>query len=176
MLSLFMVKQPQIAFARKLRKDMSLPEMLIWRRLRKRQTDGPVFRRQYPFGPYVFDFYCAKIKLVIEIDGYHHGVNGQGERDEARDRFLNAQGFEILRIPARDVLAEPDDIADGIYRLAMERQQTLCPGLSGYGRAIKRRATDRRFAVDLRKPTGGWNGQTVFTDRCIEPWRAGFCG
>ena len=74
---------------------------------------------------YVFDFYCAKIKLVIEIDGYHHGVNGQGERDEARDHFLTERGFEVLRIQASDVLAEPDEIADGIYRLVMERQQTL---------------------------------------------------
>ncbi|HTM79803.1 endonuclease domain-containing protein [Asticcacaulis sp.] len=84
-----------------------------------------MFRRQYPFGPYVFDFYCAKINLVIEIDGYHHGVNGQGERDEARDRFLTERGFEVLRIPASDVLAEPDEIADGIYRLILARQQTL---------------------------------------------------
>lgn len=64
MLSWLMVKPPKIAFARKLRKDMSLPEMLIWGRLRTRQSGGPIFRRQYPFGPYVFDFYCAKIKLV----------------------------------------------------------------------------------------------------------------
>lgn len=116
-----MVKQPQTAFARKLRKNMSLPEMLIWTRLRTRQAGGPVFRRQYPFGPYVFDFYCARIKLVIEIDGYHHGVNGQGDRDEARDNFLIERGFEVVRIPASDVLADPEYIADGIYRLAMER-------------------------------------------------------
>ena len=120
-----MVKQPQTAFARKLRKDMSLPEMLIWGRLRKRQEGGPIFRRQYPFGPYVFDFYCAKIKLVIEIDGWNHNMGNRSERDDVRDRFLIERGFEVLRIPAGDVLDEPDEIADGIYRLAMERLQTF---------------------------------------------------
>ncbi len=120
-----MVKQPQIAFARKLRKDMSLPEMLIWGRLRKRQLGGPVFRRQYPFGSYVFDFYCAKIKLVIEIDGWNHNMGNRPEHDEVRDRFLSERGFEIMRISASDVLAEPDEITDGIYRLAMERLQTF---------------------------------------------------
>lgn len=69
-------------------------------------------------------FIAPKSSWSIEIDGYHHGVNGQGERDEVRDRFLNARGFEILRT-AHDVMAEPDDIADGIYRFAAERQQTL---------------------------------------------------
>ncbi len=120
-----MVKQPQTAFARKLRKDMSLPEMLIWGRLRTRQQGGPVFRRQYPFGPYVFDFYCAKIKLVIEIDGWGHNMGHRPERDVIRDNFLTERGFEILRIPASDVLAAPDEVADGIYRFAAERLISL---------------------------------------------------
>ncbi|MDI7775477.1 DUF559 domain-containing protein [Asticcacaulis sp. EMRT-3] len=50
------MKQPQRAFAKTLRKAMSLPEMLLWTRLRTRQPGGPVFRRQYPFDRYVFDF------------------------------------------------------------------------------------------------------------------------
>ena len=86
-----------------------------------RQPRGPVFRRQYPFGPYVFDFYCAKIKLVIEIDGWNPNMGDRPERDEVRDRFLIERGFEVLRIPAGDVLDETDEIADGIYWLAMER-------------------------------------------------------
>ncbi|MDI7775478.1 DUF559 domain-containing protein [Asticcacaulis sp. EMRT-3] len=67
--------------------------------------------------------------MVIEIDGYHHGVNHQGERDEARDRFLNERGFDVMRIPAADVLADPDDMADGVYRYAAERMACQDGGL-----------------------------------------------
>jgi very-short-patch-repair endonuclease len=116
-----MVRQPKLEFARKLRKDMSLPEMLIWGRIKVRQEGLPVFRRQYPYGPYVLDFYCAAAKLCIEIDGYAHGTENRSERDDVRDAYLSAQGIETTRIPATDVLADPNDIADGIYRLATER-------------------------------------------------------
>jgi very-short-patch-repair endonuclease len=116
-----MVRQPKLEFARKLRKDMSLPEMLIWGLIKVRHQGEPVFRRQYPYGPYVLDFYCAKAKLCIEIDGYAHATQNRGERDEARDAHLGAQGIETMRIPASDVLADPDEIAGGIYLLAETR-------------------------------------------------------
>ncbi|MDI7773855.1 DUF559 domain-containing protein [Asticcacaulis sp. EMRT-3] len=120
-----MVQQPQLSFARKLRREMTYPERLIWGRIKVRHPNGPVFRRQYPFDRYVFDFYCAKIKLVIEIDGWCHNMGNAPHRDEERDRFLRQHGFEIMRIPAADVIAEPEDVADGIFRLAMERLQAL---------------------------------------------------
>ena len=111
-----MVKQPKISFARKLRREMTLPERLIWSRIKTRQKGLPAFKRQYPFGPYVFDFYCAKLKLVIEIDGMAHDIGGRPERDQVRDNFLRERGFDIMRISARDVLRDADEAADGIYR------------------------------------------------------------
>ncbi|MDZ4308027.1 endonuclease domain-containing protein, partial [Allopontixanthobacter sp.] len=57
--------------ARKLRSEMSLPEVLLWREMRKRPT-GLKFRRQHPAGIYILDFFCAKAKLAIEIDGFAH--------------------------------------------------------------------------------------------------------
>ncbi|ESQ81179.1 hypothetical protein AEYBE204_02255 [Asticcacaulis sp. YBE204] len=100
---------------------MSLPERLLWARLKHRDKGLPVFKRQYPFAPYVFDFYCAKLKLIIEIDGWSHNVGDQPEKDEFRDAFLLERGFEIMRISAQDILSDPDDIADGIYRYTAER-------------------------------------------------------
>ncbi|WP_349321594.1 endonuclease domain-containing protein [Asticcacaulis sp. MM231] len=102
---------------------MTLHEILLWSRIKKRYPNGPVFRRQYPYAPYVFDFYCARIKLVIEIDGMGHDISDQARKDEARDQYLRLRGFEVLRIAAAEVLADPDDVADGVIRLATERMR-----------------------------------------------------
>ena len=58
-----------IVRARELRRSMSLPEGLLWQELRKRPA-GFKFRRQHPFGPYVLDFFCASMRLAIEVDGF----------------------------------------------------------------------------------------------------------
>ncbi len=120
-----MVQQPQLAFARKLRREMTYPERLIWGRIKTRHPDGPIFRRQYPYGRYVFDFYCAKIKLVIEIDGWGHNLGDAPQRDVERDAYLQEHGFDVMRIPVADALGDPDDIADGIYRYAAEKLSRL---------------------------------------------------
>lgn len=78
------------AKARQLRRDMSLPERLLWRELRGKPA-GLKFRRQHPVGPYVIDFYCASAKLGIEIDGIAHDMGERPERDMRRD-VLNAAG------------------------------------------------------------------------------------
>ncbi|THD60568.1 endonuclease domain-containing protein [Phenylobacterium sp.] len=88
---------------------MSLPEVLIWRRLKGRRTDGLHFRKQHPVGPYVLDFYCDSAKLAIGIDGQSHGVGAQPGRDMRRDRWLTAQGIRTLRLSAAYVLQSLDD-------------------------------------------------------------------
>lgn len=100
---------------------MSLPEMLIWGRIRTRQPGGPQFRRQHPLGIYVADFYCAKAKLVIEIDGMAHSLDDRARRDDIRDSWMADQGLMVMRIPAGDVLKDPGEVADGIYRLTIKR-------------------------------------------------------
>ncbi len=73
--------------------------------------------RQHPMGRYVLDSYCPSAKLVIEVDGFAHDTGDRGERDVARDRWLEGQGLTILRIAATDVLRDPEQCADGILRL-----------------------------------------------------------
>jgi very-short-patch-repair endonuclease len=75
----------------------------------------------------VLDFYCIKARLAVEIDGRTHETEDRPERDARRDAWLQAQGVEVLRIPARDVLASPDSVADGIVRLALERMKGRAP-------------------------------------------------
>ncbi len=103
--------------ARRLRRELSLPEKLLWVRLKG--TDVR-FRRQHPIGPYVLDFYCPSAKLAIEVDGAAHDFGDRPARDEKRTQWLGGEGIDILRIPARDLLADPDAVADALVRLCGE--------------------------------------------------------
>ena len=100
---------------RELRQQMSLPEVLLWNLLRK-SPDGVHFRRQERHDRYILDFYCAKAKVCIEIDGIAHDMGDRPERDGERDAALRADGIETLRITASDVLQSPEDIAEAIVR------------------------------------------------------------
>ncbi|HEY0622477.1 endonuclease domain-containing protein [Sphingomonas sp.] len=93
----------QVRRARKLRKEMSLPEVLLWQQLQKR-PGGYRFRKQFPLTPYTADFACLSARLLIEIDGESHERGTQPRLDEARDRFTAAQGFRTLRLPATEIL------------------------------------------------------------------------
>ncbi|HXA40020.1 MAG TPA: DUF559 domain-containing protein [Phenylobacterium sp.] len=76
--------------ARQLRRRMSLPEVMLWKALRGREHGKPVFRRQYPTGPYVLDFFCAKARLCVEIDGGSHGFGDRPRADARRDGYLRS--------------------------------------------------------------------------------------
>jgi very-short-patch-repair endonuclease len=107
-----------VATARKLRGELSLPEGLLWQRLRRR-AGGVKFRRQHPLGPYVLDFYCPVAKLAVEIDGAAHDVGNRPRRDELRAHYIVSRGLQLLRIAAADVLRDPDAAADAILRAAL---------------------------------------------------------
>ena len=103
-----------VARARELRKDMSLPEKLLWLALRGSQLDGLRFRRQHPMGPYVFDFFCASARLAVEVDSNDHWVGDRPERDAIRDAWMAERGVRTLRIPARWVLDDVDSAVAAI--------------------------------------------------------------
>ena len=109
------------AFARKLRREMSLPEVILWQHLRGDQLEGLRFRRQHPVGAYVLDFYCDAAKLAVEVDGAHHSLGDNPARDTQRDAWLAAGGIETLRIPAPFVLADPSGPLAHILAVARER-------------------------------------------------------
>jgi very-short-patch-repair endonuclease len=104
------LRKPVVDTARKLRREMSYPEVLLWQRLRGGGAGAKV-RRQHPIGPYIADFYCSEKRLVIEVDGEAHERGDRPMRDEKRDRYLHANGYEVLRIMAADVLKDADGAA-----------------------------------------------------------------
>ena len=69
----------------RLRRTLSAPEVQLWLRLRERASGKPVFRPQHPIGPYVLEFYCAKARLAIELDGASHDFGDSLQRDQRRD-------------------------------------------------------------------------------------------
>ena len=103
----------QVKRARKLRKTMSLPEVLLWQELRKR-PGGFKFRRQVPMKPNTLDFACLEKRLVIEVDGKAHDMGGNPQRDDVRDAFLRMKGFETMRIPAVDVLKNLTGVVEAV--------------------------------------------------------------
>jgi very-short-patch-repair endonuclease len=103
-----------MASARRLRRRLSLPEMLLWRLLRVSRRELR-FRKQHAIGPYVADFYCPAAKMVIEVDGATHDYSQ--DADCKRDAYMTSLGLKVIRIAAADVLADPEAVADGIYRL-----------------------------------------------------------
>ena len=110
------------ALARRERRSGNLPEVLLWRELRKRPA-GLKFRRQHPLGPYSLDFACLSARLVIEIDGEVHDRGDRPLADQRRDDRLAAQGFETLRIPATEVLGN----LDGVVATIVERASARTP-------------------------------------------------
>ena len=104
--------------ARQLRRKMSLPEGLLWNRL-KGKPMGVKFRNQHPLGDYVVDFYCAAKRVAFEIDGIAHDMGDRPQRDIRRDARLTALGVEVVRIPAADVLRDPAVVAESMVRYCL---------------------------------------------------------
>ena len=109
--------RPEVSLARKLRREMSLPEVLLWEQLRGQKT-GFKFRHQHPIGPYVCDFYCAAAKLAVEVDGEFHGRGDRAQRDADRDRFFAQNGHRVLRVAAGDVLGDIEAVVTMIVSSA----------------------------------------------------------
>src|SRR3954452_20377057 len=114
---LMRVPRPRITKARHLRRTLSVPEARLWTRLRERAPGRPVFRRQHPIGPYVLDFYCAKARLAIGIDGLSHDMGDRPHRDTRRDAWLQTRGIEVVRIAAADLMYGCDAAADALFRM-----------------------------------------------------------
>ena len=116
-----------VARARQLRRQLSPPEARLWSRLRARNSGLPAFRRQHPMGPYVLDFYCAKARLAIEIDGIAHDMGDRPQRDLRRQGWLEAQGISVVRIPASELARRFDETADAVMRMAIAMVEIDAP-------------------------------------------------
>jgi very-short-patch-repair endonuclease len=105
--------------ARQLRHEMTPAEKCLWQHLRERKLDGAYFRRQHAIGPFVVDFFCAKAKLVVEIDGDTHSE--QIEYDTERTQWLNElKHYRVIRFTNEEV---HDHIETVLERIREELQR-----------------------------------------------------
>ena len=102
---------------RELRREQTEAERTAWYLLRNRAT-GLKFRRQYPVGDYVVDFYCFDPRLAIELDGGTHSQPSQIRRDRVKDAFLRSIEIKVLRLANGLVLEDPEAFVHKIWDCA----------------------------------------------------------
>lgn len=100
--------------ARKLRREMTDTERILWSELRGRRLGAHRFRRQHPIGPYVVDFVCLDKRFIVEIDGGHHSEPEQMARDLRRTRRLKDAGYVVFRAANTEVFENLDGVAETI--------------------------------------------------------------
>jgi len=98
--------------ARTLRQNMTKAEVILWTHIRRRAVEGARFRRQHPIGPYIADFACAAARLVVEVDGATHWTEEQLAYDARRTKYLEQQGWSVIRVNNIDVYEN----MDGVWR------------------------------------------------------------
>ena len=106
-------------YAKRLRRDSTDAERVLWQRLRSRQIAGHKFRRQATVGPYIVDFLCIEAKLIVEADGGQH----TSERDAARTAWLESRGLRVERFWNNDILQNIDGVLQAIVMLLKQKEE-----------------------------------------------------
>ena len=118
-----MQTRPTLAqFARQLRVNQTDCEHLLGQKLHSRQIANLKFHRQFPCPPYVLDFYCAELKLAIELDGGQHFETQGLIHDQRRTHYLNQKRIEVARFSNLQVIQQMDDVLEQIIRTAANRK------------------------------------------------------
>jgi very-short-patch-repair endonuclease len=113
-----------------LRNHGTTAEAVLWTLLKNRNVEGLKFRRQHGVGPYILDFYCAELKLAVELDGAVHDNTNAEEYDEARTKYLTkVAGITVLRFENKDVYCNQELITGSIREFIQLKQPTTSPSL-----------------------------------------------
>jgi very-short-patch-repair endonuclease len=108
------------ASVRDFRRQQTPAEQQLWELLRARRLEGLKFRRQFPIPPFIADFCCFEVKLVVELDGGVHETPTQSAHDHNRDIYIQSLGYTILRFPNRDLFESPATV---LQRIAAEARR-----------------------------------------------------
>jgi very-short-patch-repair endonuclease len=117
--------------ARQLRRKMTDAERLLWSVLRNRRFAHFKFRRQVPIGSFIVDFVCFDRRLILELDGGQH--KRQAQYDAERTRWLEEQGFRVVRIWNHEFFQDRDAVEELLFRRlhepgkAEENSPSPCP-------------------------------------------------
>ncbi len=118
--------------ARELRKNSTVEEKILWSYLRNRELFPFKFRRQFVLDPYIIDFYCDKLKLVIELDGSQHADDEKLEYDKKRTEFLERYGIKVVRFWNDEIHKNLEGVIEYLLNIVEERnKQPHLPGKPG---------------------------------------------
>jgi very-short-patch-repair endonuclease len=117
--------------AQRMRQHPTSAEAVLWEHLRNRQLEGTKFRRQHPIGHFVVDFFCWSAKLVIEIDGEIH--NQQRDADDARQAYIEAQGFRVIRFKNQAIFDSLESVLQNIAAYVSSARNAPSPNGEGVG-------------------------------------------
>ena len=132
-------------YARNLRRSQTNAERKLWSLLRDRRLAGFKFRRQHPVGPFIVDFCCTEVKVIVELDGGHHALTH--DSDMARSGYLAGQGYRVLRFWNNEVLGNTSGVLERIVEaLTLNRRSplTLPSPQRGEGIGIVMNTAERR--------------------------------
>ena len=116
---------PQLLeFAKSMRHTATDAEHLMWQLLRAKHFMNLKFRRRHVIKPYIVDFYCHEISLVIELDGSQHGTDERKEYDAERIEFLEALGLIVVRYWSHDVLGRMEVVLEDLWQKCFELKDT----------------------------------------------------
>jgi very-short-patch-repair endonuclease len=102
--------------ARRMRREMTRAELILWTRLKRRQLLGCQFNRQKKIGPYYADFACAAAMLVVEVDGATHSTAEERAYDAARTALMEREGWTVVRVWNSDVYENENGVVETILR------------------------------------------------------------
>ena len=106
------------------RRYMTPAESALWEGLRNKNL-GVKFRRQHPVNAYIPDFVCLEKLLVVEVDGGYHFVGNQQVSDEERTRYLEQNGFEVIRFTNEEVLGDIDGVLEKIKEVLKSKEDMI---------------------------------------------------
>jgi len=111
--------------ARGMRHEATRAEGRMWGCLRARRFGEWKFRRQYPIGQYIVDFYCARLKLVIEVDGRHHASAWMIDHEATRTGKLRGRGIEVIHIANELLIRDPESVSEFVKAVIERRASEL---------------------------------------------------
>jgi very-short-patch-repair endonuclease len=148
---------------RALRTNPTRAESALWQHLAARRTCGVRFNRQVPIGPFICDFVARGPRLVIEIDGGQHGW--QSDDDARRTRFIEQQGYRVIRFWNNDVLERTEGVVAEITRALAERPSPN-PSRKREGNSVE------PLLLPSRSREGSGEGMAAhLTPEKATPWR-----
>ena len=119
-------------FARQLRNDATKSEIKMWQCLKRKQLFGYDFHRQKPIDEYIADFFCNKLQLVIECDGYSHEIQEVWNKDVKKTKRFNNLGIRVLRFSDHQIMNDFENVYRALEDYVIKFEESGLPPIENY--------------------------------------------